>query len=209
VTRYPACLIDVYDTVLSVDFGRFVAGLADLAGVDPADLSVAVSAWEAPVSDGRATLAEALADALRACGSTADATLVDSLVAADRALLRELAVLHEDAVPFLASLRTAGVRTAFVSNCADNTRPLLEELGLAALVDELVLSCEVGVAKPDPGIFHEALRRLDVAPEEALFVDDQPSYCAAATALGITAVRIDRFRGGGAATSLADLAPYF
>ena len=32
-----------------------------------------------------------------------------------------------------------------MSNCADNTRPLLEWLGLSSLVDELVLSCEVAV----------------------------------------------------------------
>ncbi|MGH3306767.1 MAG: hypothetical protein ACRDOX_03675 [Nocardioides sp.] len=31
---YAACLIDVYDTVLSVDFTRHTSSLADLAGVD-------------------------------------------------------------------------------------------------------------------------------------------------------------------------------
>ncbi|RYP86657.1 HAD family hydrolase [Nocardioides guangzhouensis] len=209
MTRYAACLIDVYDTVVSVDFSRFVTSLAERAGVSADDLAIGVSSWEVPVSVGRVTIAEALDDVLRTLGSPADATLIDDLVAADLELLHELAVLHDDTIPFLQSLRASGVRTAFVSNCADNTRPLLDHLGLAALVDELVLSCEVQAAKPDPVIFHEALRRLDVAPEQALFVDDQQRYCDAATALGIAAVRIDRFDGTGAAASLAELTPYF
>ena len=207
--RYAACLIDVYDTVVSVDFSRFVASLAERAGVDAADLAVGIGAWEVPVSDGRATIAEAFEDVLRTLGSPADAALLDDLVAADLELLHELAVLHADTVPFLESLRASGVRTAFVSNCADNTRPLLDHLGLAALVDELVLSCEVRAAKPDPAIFREALRRLDVAPERALFVDDQQRFCDAAAALGIAAVRIDRFDGTGSAATLTELTPYF
>jgi putative hydrolase of the HAD superfamily len=95
-----------------------------------------------------------------------------------------------------------------VSNCAENTRPLLDRLGLSDLVDALVLSCEVGVAKPAPAIFRAALERLDVSAEDALFVDDQEHYCAGATAIGIRAVRIDRSGNGtadGTVTSLAEV----
>ena len=42
-------------------------------------------------------------------------------------------------------LRSRGVKTAIVSNCDENTRDFLVELGVAALADVLVLSCEVGV----------------------------------------------------------------
>ncbi len=101
------------------------------------------------------------------------------------------------------------MRTAFVSNCADNTRPLLEWLGLDSLVDELVLSCEVGVAKPDPRIFEIALDRLGVAAADTLFVDDQPAFCDAAAALGIRAVLIDRVGGAGEVSTLAELSAYF
>jgi putative hydrolase of the HAD superfamily len=120
-----------------------------------------------------------------------------------------MTVLHDDTMPFLETLRTKGVRMAFVSNCADNTHPLLDVLGLSGLVDELVLSCEVGAAKPDPAIFEAALERLGVAPDEALFVDDQQDYCDGAAALGIRAVRIDRFDGSGPVTTLTELSPYF
>jgi FMN phosphatase YigB (HAD superfamily) len=50
----------------------------------------------------------------------------------------------------------------------------------------------VGAEKPAAEIFTYALDQLGVPAGRALFVDDQPSYCAGATALGITAVQIVR-----------------
>jgi HAD superfamily hydrolase (TIGR01509 family) len=209
MTTYTACLIDVFETALSVDLPRWGAALAATAGVDPRTFAAAVSPRAAPVADGNLSLRRAFEDTLVDLGLPTDDGLVDRLLAADRAFVRELAVLHEDTVPFLESLRDKGVRTAFVSNCGDNTRPLLEWLGLDSKVDELVLSCEVRAAKPDPVIFEVALDRLGAAAEDALFVDDQQPFCDAAAALGIRAVRIDRHDGSGEVATLADLSEYF
>ena len=209
---YRACLVDVFDTVLSVDFAQHNAGLAVHAGVDPAAFTAAlVEDWLHLVMDGRASTEAALAGALRDVGSPVEGDALDALVRADEQLLHDLHVLHDDAVPFLESLRAAGVRTAFVSNCSSNTRPLLTALGLTELVDELVLSCEVLAAKPDPRIFEIALDRLGVGAGEALFVDDQQPFCDAAAELGIRAVRIDRRSAGGTdvVSSLTGLADHF
>lgn len=202
-------MVDVFDTALSVDFAQHNASLAERAGVEAETFAAAVGDWARSVMDGSTTIGLALKGALRDCGSTADDVRLDQLVAADRELLHELTVLHEDTVPFLKSLRAKGVRTAFVSNCAENTRPLLDVLGLSGLVDELVLSCEVGAAKPDPPIYRAALDRLEVAADQTLFVDDQRAYCDGAAALGIRAILIDRFGGSGVASTLAELSPYF
>jgi putative hydrolase of the HAD superfamily len=56
------------------------------------------------------------------------------------------------------------------------------------LFDVVVDSSEVGVRKPDPVIFRELLRRLELAPDRVAFVDDLPRNVAAAAALGIRAV---------------------
>jgi len=74
-----------------------------------------------------------------------------------RELLLASARLYDDVLPFLRMLRSGGVRIAIVSNCDENTRDLLVELGVAALADALVLSCEVGTAKPAKAIFHRRL----------------------------------------------------
>jgi HAD superfamily hydrolase (TIGR01509 family) len=114
------------------------------------------------------------------------------LLSRDRELLFTHAIVHPDSVPFLEELRRLEVRTAIVSNCAEGTRPLLDHLGLSELVDDLVLSCEVGSSKPDAAIFETALAAIGAAPEETVFVDDQPAYCDGARRTGITAVCIRR-----------------
>jgi FMN phosphatase YigB (HAD superfamily) len=63
---------------------------------------------------------------------------------------------------------------------------------VAELADTLVLSYEVGAEKPAAEIFSYALDRLGVPAGRAVFVDDQPSYCAGAAHMGITAVQIAR-----------------
>lgn len=92
---------------------------------------------------------------------------------------------YDDAVPVLAALRERGVRTGLVSNIGVDVRGLLDAEGLAGLLDAVVLSYELGVVKPEVGIFEEALRRLGVAPERTLMVGDSWRDDAGAAQLGI------------------------
>ena len=110
----------------------------------------------------------------------------------DQELLLANARLFDDTIPFLRRLRDRGIKIAIVSNCTENTRPLLVKHGVDVLADTLVLSCEVRSAKPAAGIFRCALDRLGVAAEAAVFVDDQAGYCAGSVAAGIRAVQIVR-----------------
>jgi len=206
-SRPTACLLDVYDTVLHVDARRHLAALADRAGIDPSEFAAAVQPWGEAINIGRATIGSVIAEVLPRWGRDPDESA--ALAAADLELLAATALVPADAVPFLEGLRAAGVRTAFVSNCADNTRPMLQRLGLADLVDEMVLSCEVGAAKPDPGIFTTALERLGVRAKDTLFVDDQQDFCDVAIALGIASVRIDRRGGSGDVATLDELSGRF
>ncbi|HET7017709.1 MAG TPA: HAD-IA family hydrolase [Streptosporangiaceae bacterium] len=95
-------------------------------------------------------------------------------------------------MPFLRTLRARGVRVALVSNCIENTRPLLTDLGIGGLADAIVLSCEARCSKPDARIYQLALDRLGVTADAAVFIDDQPTYCAGAMAVGMAALQIAR-----------------
>jgi len=92
----------------------------------------------------------------------------------------------------LRALRERGIRVAVISNCSHSTRPIVERLGLENEADAVGLSFEVGVAKPDAGIYLTTLERLRVVPDEAVFVDDQAAYCDGATALGMSSYLIQR-----------------
>ena len=69
----------------------------------------------------------------------------------------------------------------------------LELLGIDRLVDFVLVSEEFGVAKPDPAIFHEALRLAGVRPQEAVFVGDSVEFdMAGAQAASIPTVWLNR-----------------
>lgn len=79
-------------------------------------------------------------------------------------------------------------KTGLLSNAWDDLRQWLEEAGIASLFDEIVISAEVGMVKPQVGIYHLALERLGAPPEAALFVDDFIENVETARALGMHAV---------------------
>jgi 2-haloalkanoic acid dehalogenase type II len=88
----------------------------------------------------------------------------------------ERMTLAEDAGPTLAALRSRYKLGLITNGPSAIQRAKIERFGLAEYFDELIVSGEVGVAKPDPAIFRLALERLGVAPDEALFVGDSPEY---------------------------------
>jgi putative hydrolase of the HAD superfamily len=193
VTRLEACLIDAYGTILTCDYAAHARELPVLAGI-PADEMYAEFARHAPdLTVGRLTMTELYERILRACG-TPRAGLAGQMADRGRELFLATARLYDDVLPFLRVLRSAGIRSAIVSNCDEYMRDLLDAAGVTALTDALVLSCEVGVAKPAAQIYRHALDRLGVAAQAALFVDDNPASCAGAAALGLPVAQMDRGR---------------
>ena len=61
---------------------------------------------------------------------------------------------------------------------------MLDRFGVSHLVDEVVLSYEVGLIKPDPKIFLTACERLRVDPSEVLMVGDSEEADGGAAAVG-------------------------
>ena len=65
-----------------------------------------------------------------------------------------------------------GLKTAIVSNCSSEEVEVLRDSKLCDYFDEIILSYEVHMKKPDVCIYEEAARRLGVLTEECLFVGD-------------------------------------
>jgi putative hydrolase of the HAD superfamily len=83
-------------------------------------------------------------------------------------------------------LKTAGIRTAILSNMGDSVLENIErEFAWIHGFDALVWSYQLGIAKPDPEIYRHALEKLGTRPEETLFLDDKQVNIDAARELGI------------------------
>jgi putative hydrolase of the HAD superfamily len=187
-----ACLVDVWQTILGGDYRARVRHLADHAGVD---VDTWLAAWLGIAVErdrGTMSVADSFAVTLRACGVEPKPDLVADLMRLDVETMRAYVRLYDDAVPFFTGLRDRGIAVALVSNCSETTRPLLEYLDVIRLTDAVVLSCEVRSAKPSPDIYLAALEDLGVAAVDAVFIDDQPTFCAGAEAVGVRAIQIAR-----------------
>jgi HAD superfamily hydrolase (TIGR01549 family) len=104
----------------------------------------------------------------------------EALIAATHADYRhewfERMALADDALPTLEALRPRYKLGLITNGPSAIQRRKIERFGLADHLDLLIVSGEVGVAKPDPAIFMLALEQLGVSADQALFVGDSPEY---------------------------------
>src|SRR6056297_361881 len=84
-------------------------------------------------------------------------------------------------------------KIGFLSNVADDRLDELFTKKQQALFDDIVLSYDVNMAKPDPRIFALAADRLGVTVDECVFVDDNYYYCQGAEKVGMKVIQYENF----------------
>ena len=129
--------------------------------------------WEVPEEVEYEQLVRTM---LAETGMEVDGEALRAYLLAEHAAWAPARRLASMSVALLDALRGRGLKTGLVSNSMDPPWILmrdLEEQELAARLDAVVFSSEVGVRKPRPEIFNRALGRLGVEPERALFVGDR------------------------------------
>ena len=136
---------------------------------------------------------EAWRRTLAACGVLDDA-LVDFAAETHSRLAREAHRLFDDVRPVIDAARDRGIALALVTNGATDTqREKLDALGIERWFDVIVVSGEIGVAKPDITPFRVALDAIGVAAADAWHVGDGlHTDVAWANAAGLTSVWLNR-----------------
>jgi len=99
--------------------------------------------------------------------------------------------LDLDLINFLRSLRPK-YRIGLLSNAWSDMRAYLISQRIEDVFDQLIISAEVGIMKPDARIYQLALEKLGVAPAEAVFVDDFTVNVEGARAVGMYAIQFTR-----------------
>ena len=112
-------------------------------------------------------------------------------------------------VETLARIRSLGVAIAIVSNTGWDIRTVFVAHEMDHLVTEFVLSYEVGVVKPAPGIFHAACGALNLSTEHCLMVGDDARADSGAVAAGlrvllVPALAVGRDNGVDAAARIVE-----
>jgi len=92
---------------------------------------------------------------------------------------------NTEVIDVIKKLGRKGLTRAVLSNTIEPHASVLRRSGLYDDFDDVILSCEVEMAKPDTAIFEYALDRLKVRPNEVFFVDDIPKNVTVAKSLGM------------------------
>ena len=96
--------------------------------------------------------------------------------------------LDQDLVEYVRQLHRT-YKTGLLSNATDDLRKLIAvRWHFEDAFDDMVISAEVKLAKPDPRIFRLAVDRLGVIAGEAVFIDDMPHNVDAAVKVGLLGI---------------------
>jgi len=185
-------LIVDWGGVLTMPIHTAIAGWLKAAGVDHNHYGEVVRRWVEPspgemspvhllergelaVEDFELLLSTALARE----GSTVEARGLVGRMFAD------LAIYEDSMTSLVTRARSAGIRTALLSNSWGNQ---YDRSDWHEMFDVVVISGEVGMRKPEPGIFELALKRIGLPAEECVFIDDMAHNIVAAEQAGLVGI---------------------
>lgn len=119
----------------------------------------------------------------------ADALVREAVAIRIRRFRHALQRIPAENVDMLKRLRKAGMRLGLVSNADAIEVAAWADCPLAGLFDSEVISCEVGMVKPEPEIFRKCLDELSLQAGECMFVGDGGSNeLVGAKEVGLTTV---------------------
>lgn len=217
--RYDAIFLDVDGTILWVDLDveGYVRDLAPYSQNGPLTVDAATGpVWASMGRHIRENIEHRTEESLAGFKSKNARTMADALgVNAPTEVLTEVADRRisfnpfPESVPVIEELRAMKLPIYIVSNWDILLYTVLEDLGWTHYFDGIIASAVVGVEKPEPGIFEEALQASGTDPERVLHVGNDPiTDVDGAAGIGIDAAFIDR-KGEGphprAAVTLPDL----
>ncbi|MCR5717070.1 MAG: HAD family hydrolase [Lachnospiraceae bacterium] len=188
---WKAILLDLDDTLyreysyVSAAFEEVAAYLSDRYGVEQDALMATMQ--ELLITNGRGRIFDDV------CKQYVIQENISHLVQIYRSARPKLS-LYEDAEIFLKELRKMGVKSAVITDGAAGVqRAKIEGLGLEEVIDEVLVTDELGLSKPDPQVYTTVLEKLQISANEAVYVGDNPAKdFIGARALGLDTVRIIR-----------------
>jgi 2-haloacid dehalogenase len=100
-----------------------------------------------------------------------------------------IGIAYEGTIEILKQLKQAGYPLYGLSNWSAETFPFArEKYDFFDLLDDFVLSGEVGHVKPDPEIFHIILKKIGKPAEVCLFIDDSLTNINQAQKMGFATI---------------------
>ena len=100
-------------------------------------------------------------------------------------MFADLAIYEDSMTSLVTRARAAGIRTALLSNSWGNE---YDRRDWHEMFDTVVISGEVGMRKPEREIFELVLKRIGLAADECVFIDDMAHNIVAAEQAGLVGI---------------------
>lgn len=196
-SKYKAVLFDFYNTLVYVDpevRGKIVDILAKRVGVKKNEWSNVANTLTPKYFTGQIkTSREYYISILKELGKYPTEDLLSELEKLEYANRYEAITTYPETHKVLTELKNLNIKLSLISNCSCTIFNILEFLDLRKYFDVLSLSCEVGILKPEPEIYLYAVRKLNLEPQDCLFVGDgDHQELDGAKNVGITACKINQ-----------------
>jgi HAD superfamily hydrolase (TIGR01509 family) len=106
------------------------------------------------------------------------------------------AITYQETIPatakLIADLKSADYRLFVLSNMSKDYIDFLRQMEVFKHFEGEVVSCEVGLIKPEKEIYTLLLERYNLEPEQTMFIDDRKQNVEAAAEVGIVPFHFDR-----------------
>ncbi len=193
--HYKAVIFDLFETLVT-EWGHKKYTKSEMSsdlGVEREKLDTYWDEKEEERYLGSMSLEDSILFICEKCGKSVDNSLLSAI--ANRRMKTKSACfdseyVNPDVICLLKNLKKMGLKTAILSNCSPDEVSMLKESEIYKYFDEVMLSYEVHMKKPDYCIYEEAAKRLGTAMSECIFVGDGgSSELAGAKAVGMKAIQ--------------------
>ena len=135
--------------------------------------------WDTTDDDrtlGKKTLEEVIEEALRV-NNRYSAELFEEIISKRKESKIEcFNHIHPEIIPMFMELKKRNIKIGLITNCYFEERDVITKSILFDYFDAVCMSCELGMKKPDIGIFQKCVGDLSVMPQECLYVGDGGSF---------------------------------
>ena len=176
-------LFDLGNVLVNFSYERMCRQIGALAGLDGAQVHAALfdNSLMLPLDRGEIDGAEFQRRLEQRLGAKFEREALEQAAS-------DIFTLNAPMRPVLDQLRHRGYRLVLLSNtCPAHVESIRRQWDVLAPFHSLVLSYQVGAAKPEEAIYQRALEEIHCDPDECFYTDDVPAYVSAGRRIGLQA----------------------
>lgn len=170
-----AVVFDMFETLVTLFVGRTYFSEDIAKDVGFADIENYRKEWHLVEHDrsiGKLTIEEGLTQVFKKIGIYSEEkvlTIVNNRLAA---LKDTFDAIPEETFQLLNELKSRGIKIGLITNTFSDERDMIKDSRLFPYFDVALISYEQGICKPAPEMYQRMIERLEVPPEECLYVGD-------------------------------------